>query len=629
MNRTEVESDRGAVLLLFALLLVALLGLSAIVVDLGLARVERRENQAAADLAALDAGVWLSGRAAATAAIRPRAACEAAFRSVTTNLEGLPSGSAIDCSPLPVIGANPACHNGSSPTTVTASGTAPFTVSVTYPVPSSAISVASFGGGVGVNDGTQCERMEVEVRHARETFFAGVLGFSEVETHASAVVRGGTVAGQDKVPAFLILARTQCRVLTNSAGGAGNLGIIVGAPTADQGGSIRTDTDTSQCGGNSTDYGIFGDPLSGGGTSITVEDAANGALGAIESYAVTVGSGRAAAQYPGGISHPATASGITSRQPVDDRYNPSTRPAVSQLHDQARSRVMWSAATAIANGYTVLGCGDVTGTWVDTRVFVDCGSWSPDDVRLPNATDVVANGQIGVANNKLLHLPVVERFYVRGCPGCTGGNFFGVSVAGELYVNTGAEPIGGASCANREGPGAGGANTNTTRLVIFGSPFEISGQAYLCQTTVYLAADRASYTRESDELSLPNCTATKPCPVSTGAPGSYINVFGFADWQAPNQTSVAPSATQPLEDLALWTETSDVTEVKSGGVMLTTGVFFAPNARMEFRSPASGLPRNAQMIVASFQLLQGTLRLAPAPSDAVSVESSGELGLIR
>ena len=86
--------------------------------------------------------------------------------------------------------------------------------------------------------------------------------------------------------------------------------------------------------------------------------------------------------------------------------------------------------------------------------------------------------------------------------------------------------------------------------MIFGSPFKVSGEVYLCQSTVYLADDRATYVRETDKLSLPNCTADKPCPVATAAVGSYVDISGFADWQAPNQTTTAPSLAEPFADAA-------------------------------------------------------------------------------
>ena len=625
----RTENERGAVIVLFTMALIALLVLSAIVVDLGLLRAERRQSQSSADLAALSAGAWLSGHNATTAMSRPRSACEAVLDAARANLENLPSGAAINCSALPLQGVSPSCTGSTTPVTVTATGTAPYTLRVTYPVPSSLISEPAFSGGVGVDDGGQCERMQVTIGYVQDSLFAGVLGIGSVDTEVSAVVRGGVEPGGDRVPALLLLERTGCRVLANSAGGAGNLGIIVGSPSATEGGSIHADTNASGCSGTSTDRAIYGSSLSGGGTSITVANSSGGTQGTISTYATTVGNPYDAAVFPGGISHAATPGDVISRQPVDNRYNPSTRTAITDLHAEARTRVLWSAATATSNGFTVLGCADTNGTWTAAKVFVNCAAWAPQDVRLPNATDLVASGRISVANNRLLFAPIVSRFYIRGCPTCSGGNFFALSVSGSLYVNTGSQAVGAATCDARTGPGAGGTTTNTTRLVMFGSPLDISGTAYLCQTTVYNATDTASYVRQASTSGSPNCSTDRPCPVSGAAPGGTFAVSGYTHWTAPSQTTTAPSATHPLEDLALWSETSSLSEIKSGGVLLSSGVFFSPNARMEFRSPASGLPRDAQWIVRSFELLQGTLKLTPSPSNAVPIPSTGSFGLIR
>jgi hypothetical protein len=628
MSHKEAD-ERGAVLVVFAMILVAMLALAAIVVDLGLLRSQRRETQAAADMSAMAAGNWLSGRNASTAMARPRSACEAALVATKANLDNFPPAATIDCSPLPLDGSSLSCHGGSPPATVVAAGSGDYTLSITYPVPASEIAEAAFSGGAGVGDGTQCERMEVTLKYDQDSMFAGILGVDSLETEVTSVVRGGIDGIIEKVPAFLLLERTGCRVLSNSASGAGNLGIIVGAPSATEGGSIQVDSDGSDCGLNSSDYVIYGTALSGGGTSITVEDASGGALGTLSTYAVTVGNSHAASEYPGGLSHAATPGDVVSRQPVDNRYNPTIRPAITNLHAEARTRVMWSAATAGANGYTVLGCGDTNSTWTEAKVFIDCPAWAPSDVRFPNATDVVARGSINIANNRLLHMPVVERFYVGGCPGCTGGNFFGVKNAGELYVNTGSEPIGSADCANRTGPGAGGTTTNQTRMVLFGSPLDISGDAYMCQTTLYLAGDTATYSRETATFGLPNCSIGRPCPVTGASPGGSFTISGYVEWSAPSQTTTFPDASNPLEDLALWSETSDLSDIRSGGVLITSGVFFEPNARIEFRSPASGIPRDAQFIIASFEMLQGTMKLTPNPANAVGIPSTGTFGLIR
>ena len=171
--------------------------------------------------------------------------------------------------------------------------------------------------------------------------------------------------------------------------------------------------------------------------------------------------------------------------------------------------------------------------------------------------------------------------------------------------------------------------TNTTRMVIFGSPMNLAGDAFLCQTTVYLADDTAVYSRLTQTSGLPNCSTSYPCPVTSAAPGGTIAISGYTEWTAPDQVTTYPSASDPYESLALWTESSALSDIKSGGDLVTSGVFFAPNGRMEFRSPASGLPRDAQFIFASFELLQGTFKLAPSPNNAIGIESTGAFGLIR
>jgi hypothetical protein len=103
----------------------------------------------------------------------------------------------------------------------------------------------------------------------------------------------------------------------------------------------------------------------------------------------------------------------------------------------------------------------------------------------------------------------------------------------------------------------------------------------------------------------------------------------YVEWTAPNQLSTVADAANPFEDLAYWSESSDLSEIKSGGVMRTAGIFFSPNASVAFRSPAIGSPRNAQFVARTLQLLQGTLTMQPVSSDAVRVPLPGGYGLIR
>jgi hypothetical protein len=287
-------------------------------------------------------------------------------------------------------------------------------------------------------------------------------------------------------------------------------------------------------------------------------------------------------------------------------------------------------ATAAAAGYAVVGCG-ADGAVPGAKVFVSCADFQPMAAVFPNATDVVFSGRVSVGGGRSLSLPWANRVSIRGCAGCTGSGYYALSVAGSFHLNIGSSALGSATCDDRQGPGAGGTTSNTSVLTTFGSPMVVSGQARLCQTTVYLGANTPTYVRQTVVSGPPNCTGALPCPLAAGAaPGGSYQVSGNrVEWTAPNQLETVGNEDHPFEDLALWTESSDLSEVKSGGVMATAGIFFAPNAAVQFRSPATGSPRNAQFVARRLELLQGTLDMRPVTTDAVRVPLPGGYGLIR
>lgn len=625
------QSERGSVMLLAALTMFVLLIMTTIVVDLGSARVTKRSLQNTSDVAALAAGYHLSGRGNALVTADPRAACAAALRSLKTNFKEISAGASIPCSALAATAEAPDCTTSTAMKTVTATGADPYTVTISYPVPDSAISDSRYVGGSGPSDGAACMRMRVEINRTRAGAFSGIVGRDNIALSARSVVRGAPNTTSGSVPALLLLDRTGCQVVTNSSGGNGNLGIVVRRVSATEGGRMHSDSDGTDCGSTSTAYVTYGSPLSGGGSSITVENAASGGeLGTITTYATTTGSLRGGATYPGGLSHPVTAGPVVSRVPFDRQFNPSNRDAIGQLHSAAYGAVTMTPGAAAAAGYTVVNCA-ADGTIAGARIFVNCSTYQPNAAVFSTATDVIFSGQVNVRNGKTLSLPFVNRMYVRGCSTCTGGSYYSLSVVGGLYVNIGSAALGSATCDTRNGPGAGGVTTNTTTLVTFGSPIAISGQARLCQTTGYMAEDASTYVRRATVTGGPNCSSALPCPISSGAApgGSYAVTGDNTQWSAPNQTSSAASTLQPFEDLALWSESSDLSTVKSGGVMYTAGIFFTPNAPIQFSSPASGVPRNAQMVARTLILNQGTLDMAPVGRDAVRVPLPGGYGLIR
>lgn len=658
--------DGGAVILVFAASLVFLLLLVAFAVDLGQARSSKRSEQSAVDVAALDAGWFLSGRGnSGTPVSRPREACVAAVQSVQRNVADFapPYGDAAittDCAALPVT--QTACTASPTPTDVRFVA-GPYVLTVRYPLPTNELDTTGFAGGVGVDDGTeQCERMQVELAKTDSTQFAGVVGIDELETVAKAVVRTSTSSLFRATAALLLLERVGCGALQTSGGGQSGSGIYVqrsspnvpGIIAADSAGQVPPCTEND----NANGWVVYGTALpaaGGGGPSITAEDASPTIPGIIAIVAVGVG-GRGGYTAPTGLNVEPREGTINSRNVSDERYN-GANAQISTLHAQAEALT----ATAPA-GYAVVSgaeCGGAVdpATLVAVQVFVDCPTFQPDANIFPNAVDFVVRGNVEIGSNKVLSLPAVRRFYVRGCrvSGCSGSNRFAVDVAnnGRLLVNTGEATIptpgGGTNCAGRAGPGAGGTTTNTTKLATLGGDFDVSGFARLCQTTVYVGDDSTAHSKLSQTASnigpenyppIARCSPALPCPSDTAAPLSTITFNGgggSADWSAPNQLSVAPMpadlawGSQPFEDLALWTETSGGSDIKGLGTNSTQGVFFLPNAPFTFRGQGTQLqPLNAQFLARTLNVSgQGNLVMRPNPADSLEATVAGDIALIR
>jgi len=666
----SAHGDRGAVVVLFALSMVFIFGMVAIVVDLGQLRASRRSNQSVADLAAVAAGYHLSGRGTNPVNPNPRAACEGAINAVQTNVaEFAPALSqperATACVSFPTTTFG-GCTPAPAPVVITRGD---YVLTITYPVPDSEIRDTRFRNGVGAEDGSNpCERMRIALRRTDRSFFAGIFGVEEQRISASTVVRANSSALVDGVAAMLLLERMGCGVLQTSGGGTSGSGAVVQASSPTNPGVIQTDS-AGQVGSglcttnqNASGYVIYGTALpaaGGGGPSIRVEPALNGIEGIIAIRAIEVG-GRGGAEVPTGLYPAPVGSGINSRQVADNRYN---RPVaagglaqISTLHNEGRLLV---TRTTAPSGYATLtgsrcdGLDTTTDTTfaTETHIFVQCANFDPDLAVFPAATHLVFTGKISIGNNRFLSLPLAQRVYVRGCPGCTGGGNYAIDVVGELRVNTLASGTGAdLDCAARPGPGAEPSPpvpfTNTVRLATFDGPFLTSGQVRLCQTSVYLGKDASPYVRQSVEATgigspsypaIAECTPTRPCPSDEGGDG-FVDVTGGSgsvDWSAPNQITTPPTladfATNPFEDLALWAEGSLPSVIKGQGTNRTEGVFFLPNSSFTFTGQATqSQPLNAQFVARRLNISgQGSLFLRPSRDDAIPTRIPGAISLIR
>ena len=104
MKTLRHSSDDGVFAILYALLVVVLLGTAAVVVDLAMLRESRASTRSAADSAVVAAAASLN--AVRPTLNDPRGGCQRAWKYLRTQLAGLPDGS-TDCLAFPAVAVPP------------------------------------------------------------------------------------------------------------------------------------------------------------------------------------------------------------------------------------------------------------------------------------------------------------------------------------------------------------------------------------------------------------------------------------------------------------------------------------------------------------------------------------------
>lgn len=317
------KDERGMVLVLFAALMVALLGMSAIVVDLSQQRSSRRSAQSIADLAALGGGKSLS-------AGDPGQACFDVITYLNINVKDLSpkidaagfctqpghhvaftncnlTGGAVQAKPTETVGR--------------------YRVTVMYPVLDSDMTDARYTGK-GKRDGSACQRMGVRVEITDNAYFGRVLGTSSLQVSRLAVVKMSNSRGS-RIPALWLLDPYGCTALTISGGSQLTLGDTSVSPPIP--GVATIDSDGTQCSQNQH-------TLSSTGSSTFINAIPTTGInpGVISIYALPidaetcVGTACDQADVNGGrISpQPVPAMERATRAPIDWRYNCKRGPNV-------------------------------------------------------------------------------------------------------------------------------------------------------------------------------------------------------------------------------------------------------------------------------------------------------------
>lgn len=581
MIRRGPEGERGAILVLFTLLVTATMIFAAFAVDLTSQRVNHRTQQTTADQAAAAAAARLNWGDV-------QGACQNAFTYLRNNTPDLPQ-STVDCSPLGTTATcdntNPAPHEATfSPST------APYTIRLRYPIPDAEIADSHFS--TGADDGAPCQRLRVSIAKQATTYFSRVIGVQTLSAQGSTVVR--QTGGSQVVPALWVLDPFACPAVNVQGGSQITVGstlptVIPGVITVDSDGSGCTGSQKTVTVGGTGSF-LHGVPTSGqqqgvidlyamppGQTTCT-----NSGAGQFACDPASVASGALSPQ-PGPLNQRVT------RAPVDWRYNcKATYPAF--------------------HGIAETGCPDA-GT---RQAYVDA---------LRAAVGTTSGGSVPAGFQRWTssfscNVPAIVPIVVTGnwYVDCPAGLKIGTGVtltfaSGNVILDGDLAMTGGTLIVN------GVTNLNST-----------VGSA--CQTTVCAGASsvQAAYMflRGAGNL---NITGGTPVfnNVFVYANGGYTKVAGGTPpvWSAP--------AEGPFSGLSLWAElSSNKFQVNGGATMSLSGTFFAPEAvPFTFSGGAPTSQQHAQFISYDLSISGGALlSMAPDPTSEISIPSSLPL-LIR
>lgn len=661
-SRRRTRGEDGVSLILFALAMVAILYVVAIVIDLSSVRNTRQDSKLLSDTAAT---AGLQSLATDGTAKPWRGVCTA-LAYLKANESDLTLSLEYRNGYGTVLGGNP-CTSLASQECVAndltswawihaVAGNRTFDIKSGYVLPDANFpeDAGPHSGDVGATAAGGCDQLAVISSKTDDAYFGGIGGVTNYATALRSVGRVAVGADRAGAPAFLMLERSACNTLSEQVGSSEG-GIIVDPASATEPGIIHVDSSgspASGCTGSNSPAGwaVFGS--GNGGAKIVASPSSSGAQGIIAIRALQVGVPPFA--YGGstvaGLSPAPTPGRVVSRKPTDQKYNPSSAPTISNIHRDGYIDAIRTVAPPAsypadrAGAWTTTNCNPTNVELAQPKVFVDCpgGFAAQSPTTFSAATDIIFNGPVSIANNMQLYMPAARRIVIGGGSSTAGlslasGGRLGInSVTAFANTDTGVTQ----GCAGREGLDGW---VQTTQLTIFGGnsgngALNLGGRAAMCQTFVYLAGPKvtanANYAIQqiTNGTGDPSCLVAQPCPRATGntATNAHFVISGLIQWSAANQLTAQPLAgSVGVEDLALWTETAQVSEAKSGGDLRSRGVFFLPNGRMEMRSPASATPRDAQFIARSLHLLQGTLRMKPTPDNAVQVPILEGVRMVR
>lgn len=637
------QREDGAVAILAAVSMTALLVVVAMVLDFGVVRVDRQNVQSEADSAAM-AGI-VAGDVGTGEVYTYRAVCGAlSYLKSRDSFSGLPD----DMCASATLAANTSVRCTAVASTHVSYDHTVTSGPVTYRVRIKAPYVLTDGGwseeSMATRTGDQstqggCDQLGVEITERRKPG----LGSIATDGDLAFAIRSASrvlVKGEDSLaPALILLERSACSALTvGSAGGGSGTYIQVHGSGATPG-SIHLDSTATgaDCGSGSNQQLIQGKQNDGvvayGSVSPT------GTAGVISSVATRRGVssgvvsdnlsyvyGTASTSGTGATKTAVTGRDPVGRMPIDRRYRTAVRSAISTA----------SGVWGVSTGWTVANCNPTAAELaVTTKLWINCTGSSGITLndKTIQASEIYFNGFV---KNGKIAMPNATRVYISNT--ASGGGT--INSAALTMGNTNGFCIRSTCGTASTDKCSTTATSNRARLFIRQGNIDVTGGVLrLCNTTAFLLGGNAT-TGCVPSTDGPDPDGNPPTALPCGTAGnSTLSVTGGAtfDWTAPNEyAGIVPAANAAtayanFEDLALWSESAGNYKFSGGGGMNTVGVYMVPNGSpVNVGGGSSQVLTNAQYIARTFSVSGGgTLSLTTDPKNAVTIPSSNGFVLIR
>lgn len=363
-------NEDGAIAPIVAITLLLLLSMVALVLDIGLLRIDRRDDQRTGDVAAVAAAMAMNVDS-------PRAGCTAAWNYFLENTPDATGPSGPDCTAWPDVPGCQATLGAGHDETLT--GTAgPYAVELTWPVPDDHLLMdPEQVGRSDTHDGLPCERIGVSIRRERAHVFGVVMGHTDGASVADSVARATQAAAAEEVSSLNVLDPVGCETLRRTGGGSIHVRELT-SPAAP--GLITVDSNGEQCSGSNRVI----DPNNGahiraGGTddSDTVKSDDNGR---IFSYALSgpwASFAYDSSDVPDNLSPaPEPALRRVTRAPMDEHYNtddPATVEDEAYIDDLEAD--YGDAGDPVPAGFSIYGDDPGEKCTVGDDVTLPAGDW--------------------------------------------------------------------------------------------------------------------------------------------------------------------------------------------------------------------------------------------------------------